>query len=53
MIRTFNQHGDRGTRLFLLSTGAGSVGINLTSANRVVLLDTSWNPAADLQAMSR
>ncbi|CAM9204389.1 unnamed protein product [Discosporangium mesarthrocarpum] len=51
MIRRFNDTNT--TRLFLLSTGAGSVGINLVSANRVVLLDTSWNPACDLQAMSR
>jgi len=32
---------------------AGGVGLNLTGANRLVLYDTDWNPANDLQAMAR
>lgn len=39
--------------LFLLTTRAGGLGINLTSADIVVLYDSDWNPQADLQAMDR
>ncbi|CCD25527.1 chromatin-remodeling ATPase ISW1 NDAI_0F02090 [Naumovozyma dairenensis CBS 421] len=39
--------------IFLLTTRAGGLGINLTSANIVVLYDSDWNPQADLQAMDR
>ncbi len=31
----------------------GGVGINLTAASRLIMLDCDWNPAADIQAMSR
>lgn len=39
--------------LFLLTTRAGGLGINLTTADIVVLFDSDWNPQADLQAMDR
>lgn len=39
--------------VFLLSARAGGVGLNLIGASRLVLYDTDWNPATDLQAMAR
>jgi len=39
--------------VFLLSTRAGGVGINLTAADTVVLFDSDWNPQNDVQAMAR
>ncbi|KAG6874219.1 hypothetical protein C0995_003765 [Termitomyces sp. Mi166 len=39
--------------IFLLSSKAGGCGINLIGANRLVLFDPDWNPAADQQALAR
>jgi superfamily II DNA or RNA helicase len=39
--------------VFLISTKAGGVGLNITSANKVVVMDPHWNPAYDLQAQDR
>lgn len=40
-------------RVFLLSTRAGGLGLNLTAASVCVLFDCDWNPQNDLQAMAR
>ncbi|XP_018011987.1 chromatin-remodeling ATPase INO80 [Hyalella azteca] len=39
--------------VFLLSTRAGGVGINLTAADTVIFYDSDWNPTVDQQAMDR
>ncbi|KAG2374630.1 hypothetical protein C9374_010649 [Naegleria lovaniensis] len=41
------------TFVFLVSTKAGGVGINLTSADTVIIYDSDWNPQNDLQAQAR
>jgi ATP-dependent helicase STH1/SNF2 len=51
-IQLFNSPRDS-TFIFLLSTRAGGVGINLQAADTVILFDSDFNPQADLQAMSR
>ena len=45
--------GDPGNSVFLISLKAGGVGLNLTAADYVFILDPWWNPAAELQAMNR
>ncbi|KAG5676156.1 hypothetical protein PVAND_006005 [Polypedilum vanderplanki] len=52
MINQFNSPGNK-VRCFLISAKAGGVGINLTAANRCVIIDTSWNPANDNQNIFR
>jgi len=52
MIEDFNSPGSE-KFIFLLSTRAGGLGINLATADTVVLYDSDWNPQMDLQAMDR
>lgn len=39
--------------VFLLSTRAGGLGINLATADTIVMYDADWNPHADMQALAR
>lgn len=50
-VQTFQK--DSAFNVFLLTTQVGGVGLTLTAANRVVILDPSWNPATDAQAVDR
>ncbi|KAI1337451.1 P-loop containing nucleoside triphosphate hydrolase protein [Xylariaceae sp. FL0016] len=51
-INHFNAEGSQDF-CFLLSTRAGGLGINLMTADTVIIFDSDWNPQADLQAMAR
>ncbi|KAI1660868.1 P-loop containing nucleoside triphosphate hydrolase protein [Daldinia decipiens] len=51
-INHFNAE-DSSDFCFLLSTRAGGLGINLMTADTVIIFDSDWNPQADLQAMAR
>lgn len=50
-VADFNS--DANQFVFLISTKAGGVGLNITSANKVVVMDPNWNPSYDLQAQDR
>lgn len=51
-IEEYNAEGSE-KFIFMLSTRAGGLGINLTSADVVIIYDSDWNPQMDLQAMDR
>merc|ERR1719203_285703 len=50
-IDSFNT--DTDVKVFLLSTRAGGLGINLTAADTCIIYDSDWNPQQDLQAQDR
>ena len=49
MLAEFNAEGSE-EFIFLLSTRAGGLGLNLHTADTVVMFDSDWNPQMDLQA---
>ncbi|XP_059578971.1 chromatin-remodeling ATPase INO80 isoform X3 [Alligator mississippiensis] len=51
MVADFQNRND--IFVFLLSTRAGGLGINLTAADTVIFYDSDWNPTVDQQAMDR
>jgi len=51
-VKKFQEQRDR-FQCLLMTTATGGVGLNLTSADRVVMVDPAWNPATDAQAVDR
>ncbi|CAL2032997.1 unnamed protein product [Caenorhabditis brenneri] len=51
-VREFNSEGSE-TFMFLMSTRSGGLGINLASADVVIIFDSDWNPQMDFQAIAR
>ncbi|KAI0940481.1 hypothetical protein AcW1_003665 [Taiwanofungus camphoratus] len=52
-VNEFNKSPQSKRFLFLLSSKAGGVGLNLIGASRLCLIDSDWNPSHDLQSMAR
>ncbi|VEU43372.1 unnamed protein product [Pseudo-nitzschia multistriata] len=53
LVDAFNRTSADTNFALTLSSRAGGVGLNVTGANRLVMVDPDWNPATDVQAMAR
>merc|ERR1719516_548619 len=53
VVKVFQARGKLSPKVLLLSLKAGGVGLNLTSANHLLLLDPAWNPASESQCFDR
>ena len=53
VIAEFQDPSPKSPRVLLLSLKAGGVGLNLTAANRLLLIDPAWNPATEDQCFDR
>lgn len=51
LVDEYNKDGD--LMIFLISSKAGGVGLNLCSANKVIIFDVDWNPVVDMQSQDR
>jgi SNF2 family DNA or RNA helicase len=51
VIEEFQDESEK--KIFLISLKAGGVGLNLTAADYIFIVDPWWNPAAEMQAISR
>jgi SNF2 family DNA or RNA helicase len=51
LMERFNS--DEKVFVFILSTRAGGIGVNLTGADTVIFYDSDWNPTMDAQAQDR
>lgn len=47
------QHPNSAMKIFLISSKAGGVGLNLTAATKVIIYDAQWNPSTDQQSQDR
>ncbi|KAJ2905925.1 SNF2 family N-terminal domain-containing protein [Zalerion maritima] len=48
-----NFAGENGKPILIMTTGTGAFGLNLTTANRVFIVELQWNPSVENQAISR
>ncbi|UKZ88291.1 uncharacterized protein TrAFT101_004053 [Trichoderma asperellum] len=53
MVKAFNAGKAGESEVYLISTRAGGVGLNIQGANRVVIFDFKWNPVNEQQAVGR
>ncbi|KAL1501678.1 hypothetical protein ABEB36_006965 [Hypothenemus hampei] len=53
LCEQFNNPVNKEIKVFILSTRVGGLGLNLTAANRVIIMNVNWNPSYDTQSVFR